>query len=96
MSCIFSSRFGKSFAECVSIIWGLSELMHTIEDLKKTAYNAEDTTHEVKLLELWKLLMPGRQLDAQVSNSWKDLGFQGEDPKTDFRGMGILGLENLL
>ena len=30
---------------------------------------------------------------------WYDLwcaGFQGEDPKTDFRGMGILGLQNLM
>ena len=24
------------------------------------------------------------------------LGFQGEDPKTDFRGMGMLGLSNLV
>ena len=23
-------------------------------------------------------------------------GFQGEDPKTDFRGMGMLGLSNLV
>jgi len=40
--------------------------------------------------------MPGRKLESRVSSNWKDLGFQGEDPKTDFRGMGLLGLENLL
>ena len=27
---------------------------------------------------------------------WQDLGFQGSDPSTDFRGMGLLGLEQLL
>lgn len=30
-----------------------------------------------------------------VSNRWSHIGFQGEDPGTDFRGMGILGLTQL-
>lgn len=30
-----------------------------------------------------------------VSNRWSHVGFQGEDPGTDFRGMGILGLIQL-
>jgi len=31
-----------------------------------------------------------------VSEQWKTIGFQGTDPSTDFRGMGVLGLDNLL
>ena len=27
---------------------------------------------------------------------WVDIGFQGKDPSTDFRGAGMLGLEQLL
>lgn len=27
---------------------------------------------------------------------WQDIGFQGLDPSTDFRGMGLLGLDDLL
>lgn len=30
-----------------------------------------------------------------VSNRWSYIGFQGEDPGTDFRGMGLLGLLQL-
>ncbi|KAI6198268.1 hypothetical protein M3Y99_01892800 [Aphelenchoides fujianensis] len=30
------------------------------------------------------------------SNQWQEIGFQGEEPATDWRGMGILGLENLV
>lgn len=30
-----------------------------------------------------------------VSSRWSHIGFQGEDPGTDFRGMGILGLAQL-
>jgi hypothetical protein len=31
-----------------------------------------------------------------VSEQWKLLGFQGTDPATDFRGMGLLGLHTLI
>ena len=27
---------------------------------------------------------------------WVDIGFQGKDPATDFRGAGMLGLQQLL
>jgi len=30
-----------------------------------------------------------------ISPRWKTIGFQGNDPSTDFRGSGLLGLENL-
>jgi hypothetical protein len=30
-----------------------------------------------------------------ISSSWKEIGFQGKDPGTDFRGMGLLGLSQL-
>lgn len=30
-----------------------------------------------------------------ISNRWSHIGFQGEDPGTDFRGMGMLGLVQL-
>jgi hypothetical protein len=33
--------------------------------------------------------------DTIVSSRWSLIGFQGEDPGTDFRGMGFLGLEQL-
>ena len=38
----------------------------------------------------------GVPLLSRVTKQWQNIGFQGEDPKTDFRGMGILGLDNLL
>lgn len=94
--CFSFSRFGKLFGECVLTIWGFKQLLHELEDLRKTAYDSENEEHERKLLQLWNLLMPNRALDSRFSNAWQDLGFQGTDPKTDFRGMGLLGLENLL
>jgi hypothetical protein len=40
--------------------------------------------------------MPDVKLESRLSKQWTDVGFQGDDPKTDFRGMGMLGLNQLL
>nr|SVE83814.1 EOG090X0AMT [Daphnia pulex] len=87
--------FCKLFGECVSVIWNLKQLLLDLESIRTTGYDSSNKEHEQKLLELWRLLMPARELESRVSNLWKEIGFQGDDPKTDFRGMGILGLENL-
>ena len=47
-------------------------------------------------MHLWKTVFPAKQLASRVSEQWKDMGFQGTDPATDFRGMGLLGLEQLI
>lgn len=47
------------------------------------------------LLEIWKRLRPESALTARKSNQWIELGFQADDPATDFRGSGVLGLMNL-
>lgn len=46
--------------------------------------------------QLWEILMPDEKLESRKSKQWSIVGFQGEDPMTDFRGMGILGLNQLL
>lgn len=40
--------------------------------------------------------MPGQQLTDRISKQWQEIGFQGNNPATDFRGMGMLGLRCLL
>ena len=37
-------------------------------------------------------MMPDTPLKERISKQWGDIGFQGKDPKTDFRGMGMLFL----
>ena len=39
--------------------------------------------------------MPEPSLYVNVSPGWKDMGFQSNDPCTDFRAMGLLGLHCL-
>ena len=51
----------------------------------------------VKIVPLfWITVLPGVPLMTRKTKQWQNIGFQGDDPKTDFRGMGLLGLKNLL
>lgn len=88
--------FAKSFGKCVELIWGYRQLCMKCERLRQTPYDSDNAQHEELLLRLWDLLMPYDPLESRISKQWQDIGFQGDDPKTDFRGMGMLGLENLI
>lgn len=90
-------EFPRTFGICAEKIWGYKRLFCLVEQLRSTQYDCEDAEHERKLLSLWAMLMGAEEkLSQRISNQWQDIGFQGDDPKTDFRGMGLLGLENLI
>eukprot|EP00736_Rhodelphis_marinus_P000766 Rmarinus@m.8290 len=61
----------------------------------KEVYDSENEAHEALLWKLWRALCPGKDIE-RISRDWGDIGFQGKDPMTDFRGMGLLGLRQLL
>lgn len=64
--------------------------------LKATAYDTHDKTHVELLQRLWACAF-GIDSKCQLhSERWIHLGFQSADPAKDFRGMGILGLANLV
>lgn len=70
------------------------ERLRALHALKCTPYSAE---HEPLLQRLWAVAFPGvRYPEGRVSEDWLHLGFQGPDPASDFRGMGVLGLSNLV
>lgn len=85
-----------SLKHSLTQMFGYNQLKYLVEEVRKIPYNSENTEHEEKLLMLWEQLMPQEKLEKRISKQWGTIGFQGDDPKTDFRGMGILGLENLL
>ncbi|KAM9792331.1 ELMO domain-containing protein 2 [Neosynchiropus ocellatus] len=77
-------------------ITGYTSLYSSVEDMRREVFCSENQEHEAMLLKLWDLLMPTVKLESRVTKQWGDIGFQGDDPKTDFRGMGLLGLINLV
>ncbi|XP_030632730.1 ELMO domain-containing protein 1 [Chanos chanos] len=89
-------QLGISLQASLFQIVGYRTLMVQVEKLRREPYDCENQEHEAMLMKLWKSLCPETPLTARISKQWSDIGFQGSDPKTDFRGMGVLGLLNLL
>jgi len=73
----------------------LNVFFEELQAQKRKAYNTTREEDEHILLNLWSLLKPDERLKSRQSEEWKELGFQGKDPATDFRGGGMLGLLNL-
>ncbi|XP_061101192.1 ELMO domain-containing protein 2 isoform X1 [Conger conger] len=88
--------FKTSLQVCLMQISGYKILYGSVEELRKQPFDCENNSHETMLLRLWDLLMPSTKLESRITKQWGDIGFQGDDPKTDFRGMGMLGLTNLI
>ncbi len=73
------------------------ELSLTLDALREIAmepYDYESSEHESILVALWDSAFP--EVFALPSARWKELGFQGNDPRTDLRGAGIMGLRHFL
>jgi len=83
-------RLGLNSIVSINSLTGHLELMSAIP------YDNLNKDHEKLLLRLWSLLKPDMRLSSRISSEWGEIGFQGTDPATDFRGMGILGLYNLV
>ncbi|XP_054816153.1 uncharacterized protein LOC129315977 isoform X1 [Prosopis cineraria] len=59
-------------------------------------FDSSKTEHQDALKQLWTLAYPDRKLPGLKSELWKEMGWQGVDPSTDFRGGGFISLENLI
>lgn len=71
--------------------------MRKLRERAQVKYNAHDPEHVEMLRELWMHVFPDSEVPETVqSPRWKDIGFQGVNPGTDFRGAGITGLHHLL
>jgi len=91
-------------ALCMGCIPNISDCLSepekaALDRLKRRAnipYNQEDQTHEDLLMRYWTAVFDGEQLPASTSARWKRLGFQSNNPRTDFRGGGVFSLQNMV
>ncbi|KAM9975986.1 hypothetical protein ACTFIR_009827 [Dictyostelium discoideum] len=72
-----------------------SQTIKILFQKKSTIYESTNPDHEEYLKHLWSLLYPDQEFQKK-SPLWKRFGFQSDDPTRDFRGMGIMGLLNLI
>ena len=91
---IKDTSFQDRFRARVYLIIRYNSLIRDVTELKKS-YSTDNAAHEATLLSLWECLMPDEKLKERRCKQWAELGFQGLDPATDFRGMGYLALLQL-
>lgn len=72
------------------------ERLQKLKDRLGVPYDETRQEHQEALQVLWDVSFPNVKLNGMISEQWKDMGWQGTNPSTDFRGCGFLSLENLL
>eukprot|EP01133_Synstelium_polycarpum_P020529 gene20529-24649_t len=92
----FESTILPNLIAALEPLAGIQTLKSMIARLKSEQYSNFNESHEEKLEQLWDNLCPNVRRTGRHTSEWGEIGFQGKDPATDFRGMGILGLDNLL
>ena len=61
-------------------------------------YDPESSEHQQELLRLWGFAFPGVASPSGNlrDQKWTEMGWQRDDPASDFRGAGFISLENHL
>ncbi|WRX14797.1 ELMO domain - like 2 [Theobroma cacao] len=87
----------SNFPVCDSFISKLQEeRLKRLKHRMKVYFDSSRPDHQEALRALWSATYPGQELQGLISDQWKEMGWQGRDPSTDFRGAGFISLENLL
>ncbi|XP_050899157.1 uncharacterized protein LOC127105976 isoform X2 [Lathyrus oleraceus] len=72
------------------------ERLQRLQERLQVSYDETCPDHQESLRALWQCAFPNVPLKGLISDQWKDMGWQGANPSTDFRGCGMISLENLL
>ncbi|GFS21322.1 ELMO domain-containing protein 2 [Elysia marginata] len=89
-------QFQVSLKDSLQRISAHNQIIVEAEYCRKIKFSSDNADHEEKLTKLWRLYNADRVLPSRVGQHWTEIGFQGDDPATDFRGMGLLGLDQLI
>lgn len=67
-----------------------------LKDLSLERFDPESQEHIDMMQKLWDITFPGLRFEGLVNTKWEEMGWQGKDPSTDFRGGGLLSVQNLI
>ncbi|CAF3691607.1 unnamed protein product [Rotaria socialis] len=75
------------------------KLINQIDKIRKTQVTSTDAEHLDLFEKIWSRLVTQSNDDHEpmstISKRWTKIGFQSPNPLTDFRGMGVLGLQSI-
>ncbi|KAJ8447267.1 hypothetical protein Cgig2_013044 [Carnegiea gigantea] len=95
-SCVCAQRRDSDARPSFDLTPALEECLLRLQSRIDVAFDSSNAEHQEALRALWNAAFPGEKLRDLISEQWKEMGWQGKDPSTDFRGGGFISLENLL
>lgn len=71
-------------------------LIKEVENTRAQKFEPENQAHSDMLVSIWiGIKGENDKLESKITKRWTEIGFQGTNPSTDFRGMGLLALDGL-
>nr|XP_011467800.1 PREDICTED: ELMO domain-containing protein A isoform X2 [Fragaria vesca subsp. vesca]XP_011467801.1 PREDICTED: ELMO domain-containing protein A isoform X2 [Fragaria vesca subsp. vesca]XP_011467802.1 PREDICTED: ELMO domain-containing protein A isoform X2 [Fragaria vesca subsp. vesca] len=67
-----------------------------LQERLQVPFDVTRPDHREALKAFWHAAFPDVALSGLISEQWKELGWQGPNPSTDFRSCGVIALENLI
>ncbi|CAD6343799.1 unnamed protein product [Miscanthus lutarioriparius] len=96
LSCVCAQRRDSDARLSFDLTPVQEECLQRLQNRIEVQYDSANREHQEALQALWCASFPGTELRGLISEQWKEMGWQGKDPSTDFRGGGFISLENLL
>ncbi|XP_058225437.1 uncharacterized protein LOC131334442 isoform X1 [Rhododendron vialii] len=96
LSCVCAQRRESDARPSFDLTPAQEECLQRLQNRIDVAYDSSVPEHQEALKALWNASFPEEKLRGFISEQWKEMGWQGKDPSTDFRGGGLISLENLL
>ncbi|KAJ8631999.1 hypothetical protein MRB53_025335 [Persea americana] len=96
LSCVCAQRRESDVRLSFDLTPYQEECLQRLQRRIEVVYDSSKSEHQESLRALWDAAFPGEQLHGLISEQWKEMGWQGKDPSTDFRGGGFISVENLL
>ncbi|XP_074592596.1 uncharacterized protein LOC141848463 isoform X1 [Curcuma longa] len=94
-SCVCAQRRENDVRLSFDLTPSQEECLHRLQNRIDITYDGSKQEHQEALRALWYAAYPEVELRDIISEQWKEMGWQGKDPSTDFRGGGFISLENL-
>lgn len=96
LSCVCAQRRDSDSRLSFDLTPAEEDCLQRLQSRIDVPYDTSLPEHQEALRALWDAAFPQEELNDLVSEQWKEMGWQGKDPSTDFRGGGYISLENLL
>uniref|UniRef100_A0A803LIF7 ELMO domain-containing protein n=1 Tax=Chenopodium quinoa TaxID=63459 RepID=A0A803LIF7_CHEQI len=96
LSCVCAQRRDSDARPSFDLTPTQEECLQRLQSRIDVPYDSSNPEHQEALRALWNASFPHEELHDLISEQWKEMGWQGKDPSTDFRGGGFISLENLL